>query len=56
MTAVDLHKSHYLTLAAVIDLSHLFVSHDPAVVREVAHDIVVMREARVEEHGPASRC
>ena len=55
MTAVDLHESHYLSLPAVICLSHLFISHDLAVVREVAHDIVVMREGWVEEQGPSEQ-
>ena len=41
----DLQKRH--------GLAYLFISHDLKVVRALAHDIVVMREGRVVEQGPA---
>jgi microcin C transport system ATP-binding protein len=40
-----LQKSH--------DLAYLFISHDLRVVRALAHDVLVMREGRVVEQGPA---
>ena len=41
----DLQKRHGLT--------YLFISHDLKVVRAVSHDIVVMRQGRIVEQGPA---
>ena len=40
-------------LQARYDLAYLFISHDLKVVRALAHDIIVMRQGRVVEAGPA---
>jgi microcin C transport system ATP-binding protein len=40
-----LQKTHNLT--------YLFISHDLRVVRALAHDVLVMRQGRVVEQGPA---
>ena len=36
------------------DLAYMFISHDLKVVRALAHDVVVMKDGRVVEQGPAS--
>jgi len=36
-------------------LTYLFISHDLKVVRALAHDIVVMKDGHVVEHGSAER-
>jgi len=41
----DLQKRH--------DLSYIFISHDLRVVRALAHDIIVVRDGKVVEQGPA---
>jgi microcin C transport system ATP-binding protein len=42
----DLQQRHGLT--------YLFISHDLKVVRAVSHDIVVMRQGKIVEQGPAA--
>ncbi|MCG8509269.1 MAG: ABC transporter ATP-binding protein [Rhodospirillales bacterium] len=37
------------------NITYLFISHDLKVVRALAHDILVMRQGRVVEAGPADR-
>ena len=36
-------------------LAYLFISHDLKVIRALADEIVVMRDGRVVEHGPATQ-
>ena len=42
-------------LQARHDLAYLFISHDLKVVRALADEVVVMREGRVVEQGPADQ-
>ncbi len=37
------------------NLAYMFISHDLKVVRALAHDVVVMKDGRVVEQGPAER-
>jgi len=43
------------TLQRDHDLAYLFISHDLRVVRAMSHYVVVMREGRVVEQGPANQ-
>ena len=37
-----------------LGLAYVFISHDLKVVRALAHELIVMKDGRVVEHGPAA--
>jgi len=41
-------------LQAKHDLAYMFISHDLRVVRAMAHDLIVMKDGKVVESGPAA--
>ncbi|WP_342740596.1 ABC transporter ATP-binding protein [Bradyrhizobium sp. B117] len=43
-----------LTLQANLGLTYVFVSHDLALVRQLAHTVSVMHRGRIVEHGPVT--
>ncbi|MFT4305315.1 MAG: ATP-binding cassette domain-containing protein [Microbacterium sp.] len=44
----------FLLLQRELGVSYVFVSHDLDVVRHVSHDIAVLEQGRIVEHGPAT--
>jgi microcin C transport system ATP-binding protein len=36
-------------------LSYIFISHDLKLLKSLCHDIVIMKEGKIVESGPASR-
>ena len=47
---LDLLKS----LQRDLSLSYLFIAHDLAIVQEMSHDVLVLRDGRAVEHRPAA--
>ncbi|MGA0540542.1 dipeptide ABC transporter ATP-binding protein [Neotabrizicola sp. VNH66] len=44
-----------LELQASLGLTYVFVSHDLALVRQLAHSVSVMHRGRIVEHGPVAQ-
>jgi microcin C transport system ATP-binding protein len=43
------------SLQEKLDLSYIFISHDLKLLKSLCHDIVIMKEGKIVESGPASR-
>ncbi len=42
-------------LQAKYNLAYMFISHDLRVVRALAHDVLVLKDGKVVEHGPSAQ-